>query len=219
MHLDGTTCSIFINICTNTFLLENCVLLTFKWCFNLSFEMQLSLSTFLLSGGCWSRRRSFCLGKEQAQIAGLHGVVSYMLSVTLVQCIFEVLHNRVLRDCLTELNLNVCKQARTAFGISIFKSQKITMILSLKKLWWLIQFNDTQDFSQRLWNSLQSLQCLQKMQKINRKWDTWDHNNNNWRVQQWKENKNFAFLLPLSHVAALIWNKLLWIKSNKNKKS
>lgn len=150
MRLDGTTCSIFMNICTNTFLLENCVLLTFKWCFNLSFETQLSLSTFLLSGGCWSRRRSFCLGKEQAQIAGLHGVVSYMFSVTLVQGIFEVLHNRVLRDCLTELNLNVCKQARTAFGISIFKSQKITMILSLKKLWWLIQFHDTRDFSSEI---------------------------------------------------------------------
>lgn len=97
----------YLWIYVQTSLLENGALLTFKWCFNLSFEKQLSSSTLLVSGSCCSR--SFCLGKEQAQVAALHGMLSYMLDVTLVQCIFEVFHQRILRDCLTELNLN-CMQ-------------------------------------------------------------------------------------------------------------
>lgn len=142
-----------MNIHTNTLILENCVLLVFKRCFNLSFEKQLSSSTFLLLSGCWNRRSSFCLHKVQADVADVHRVNKTRThGLTQVQCVLEALHNRVLRavlaslhEMLTELN-HICMQSSsTVFGINIFKSLKATMMLSLKKLSWLIQSNDRQD--------------------------------------------------------------------------
>lgn len=63
-----------MNIHTNTLILENCVLLVFKRCFNLSFEKQLSSSAFLLLSGCWNRCSSFCVHKVQADVADVHRV-------------------------------------------------------------------------------------------------------------------------------------------------